>query len=40
MKKIMEWRDKVDFYHYFDKHLPMEKEFYEWWPEKIHGTDK
>eukprot|EP00293_Proteomonas_sulcata_P008270 CAMPEP_0184307202 /NCGR_PEP_ID=MMETSP1049-20130417/16014_1 /TAXON_ID=77928 /ORGANISM="Proteomonas sulcata, Strain CCMP704" /LENGTH=265 /DNA_ID=CAMNT_0026619645 /DNA_START=3 /DNA_END=800 /DNA_ORIENTATION=+ len=40
MKRIMDWRDKVGFYNFFDQHLPMEKEFYEWWPERIYGTDK
>ena len=40
MRKICEWRASVGYYEFFDTRLPGADDFYKWWPEQIHGSDK
>lgn len=40
MQGICDWRDKVDYYNFFNTRLPEDENFYKWWPEHIYGHDK
>jgi len=40
MRKICEWRASVGYYEFFNTRLPGADDFYKWWPEQIHGSDK
>lgn len=39
MQTIAEWREKVDYYKFFDQMHPLARDFHSWWPERIYGLD-
>eukprot|EP00730_Choanoeca_flexa_P019170 TRINITY_DN9354_c0_g2_i2.p1 TRINITY_DN9354_c0_g2~~TRINITY_DN9354_c0_g2_i2.p1 ORF type:complete len:333 (+),score=110.69 TRINITY_DN9354_c0_g2_i2:251-1249(+) len=39
-KAINDWRNEVDYYHFFDRHLDRDAEFYQLWAEHVYGEDQ